>query len=73
MVQLLQRFDQEVIDGKPDRPPPVGVAAEQAAFRFSRLVADGMGSTVYVKRIGMLLVVFRQRSDAVLGQKFVFI
>ena len=29
VVELLQRFDQQVVDREPDRPAPVGVAAEQ--------------------------------------------
>ena len=37
-MELLQRLDQEEIDGKPDRPAPVRVAAEQARRRLARLV-----------------------------------
>src|SRR3712207_3950153 len=40
VVEALQRFDEQVIDREPDRAAPVGVAAEQAGIRFSRLVGD---------------------------------
>src|SRR3954452_15674398 len=34
MVELLERLDNQVVDGKPDRAPPVRVAAKQAAVRL---------------------------------------
>src|ERR1700704_3086875 len=33
-VKLLKRFDQKIIQGKPDRPAPVGIPAEQPGGRF---------------------------------------
>src|SRR5262244_1482311 len=39
VMELLQRFDDEEIDRKPDRSAPVRVAAEQSAVGFARLVA----------------------------------
>ncbi len=41
--------------------------------RFGRLVADGMGLAIYVEGIGMVLVKFGNRTDTIVGQKFIFI
>src|ERR1700747_380155 len=38
VMKLLQRFDQQKIDRKPDRAAPVGVTSKQTAVRFSRLI-----------------------------------
>ena len=35
VVEFLQRFDDQEVDRKPDRPAPVRVASEKAAVRFS--------------------------------------
>ena len=35
-----QRFNEEVVDGKPDGPPPVGIAAEEWGVAFSRDIVD---------------------------------
>ena len=48
VMELLQRLDQEIVDRKPDRPAPVGVAAEQARRRLGRLVADFVSRAVHV-------------------------
>ena len=34
-MELLQRLDQQVIDRKPDRAAPVGIAAEQSGAGFA--------------------------------------
>src|SRR4030095_3981238 len=39
-VQPAERPDHEVVEGKPDRPPPVGIAAELARGRFGGLVVE---------------------------------
>ena len=39
-MKLLQRLDQQIVDREPDRPAPVGVAAEQAAVGLGRHVLD---------------------------------
>ena len=42
VMKLLQRFDQEKIDGKPDRSAPIGIAAEQPGPGFRRFIIDPM-------------------------------
>ena len=39
-MQMPQRLDREEVQRKPDRPAPVGVAAEEAGARFSRFVVE---------------------------------
>ena len=58
VVKLLQGLNQQVIDGKPDRASPVGIAAEETTFRFGGLVADRMGLPIDIKGIGMRLMIF---------------
>src|SRR5437016_2764213 len=65
MVELLQRLDQEVVDREPDRPPPVGVAAEQPARRLRRLVADPIFGAVDLQHVGLVAVHAGERADAI--------
>ena len=40
MMIAFERFDEQVIEREPNWASPIGVAAEKAAHRFARLVAD---------------------------------
>jgi hypothetical protein len=40
VVKFLQRFDEQIVYGKPDGPAPIRVAAKEARGRFRRLVGD---------------------------------
>src|SRR5262245_13395862 len=42
VVKLLQRFDDQVIDGEPNRSAPVGIPAEGTRARFGGLVVHGV-------------------------------
>ena len=42
VMELLQRFDQQEVHREPDRPAPVGIAAEQSGARIRRLVVDAI-------------------------------
>jgi len=66
MIEFLQGFDKQVVYRKPDRPTPVGIAAEKSAFGLRRLVADGVGLAIHVEFVWMFLVKFGNRADAVL-------
>ena len=70
MIEFLQGFDQQVVDGEPDGTAPVGVAAEKPAARFGRLVADGMGLAIYVEGVGMVLVIFGNRADTISSSSY---
>src|SRR5262249_15811911 len=64
VMELLQRFDDQEIDWKPDRSAPVRVAAEQTGRRFGRLVVDPVVVAVDGEHIRMVTVNPRDRSDA---------
>ena len=38
---FFQPLDQQVVDGQPDGPAPIGVAAEKLALRLGRPIVDG--------------------------------
>ena len=50
VMKLLQRFDQQVVDRKPHRPAPVGVAAEEPGIGLRRLVAHRQLRAIDPKR-----------------------
>ncbi len=50
-----------IIDRKPDRAAPVGVAAEQTGARFRRLVVDAVVHAVDFERVWMVAMVARER------------
>ncbi|HYX59139.1 MAG TPA: hypothetical protein VE888_09030, partial [Streptosporangiaceae bacterium] len=68
-VVLQQGPDQQQVDREPDRPAPVGVAAEHAGGRLGRLVLDRVLAPGHVDRIGMLEVPARDGADAVRPQE----
>ena len=55
MVVAFQRLDQQVVDGKPDRAAPVGIAAEQAGGGLARLVIDPVFLAVEVENVRPVL------------------
>src|SRR5579863_534676 len=69
IMESLQRFDQQIVDGEPDRSAPVGIASEQAGLRFGGFVSDAICLSVNLKLVRMVLVKFRDRADAVRGKK----
>src|SRR5438128_8339568 len=42
VVEFLESLDQQEIDRKPDRPAPVGIAAEQPRSGFGGLIIHGL-------------------------------
>ena len=65
VVEMPERLDREEVEGKPNRPPPVGVAAEEAGVRLSRFVVEPAGATVKIENQRVFLVVARERSQPV--------
>ena len=39
IVKTLQRFDEQIVERKPDGSAPIGIAAELPGLRFGRRVA----------------------------------
>ena len=73
MVISLQRFDQKIVGGKPDRPAPIGVAAEEPGVRFARRIFGAMHLAAGAKLVRMCRVKLRHGTNPVRGEKFVFI
>ena len=69
-MKLLERLDQQIIDRKPNRAAPVGIAAEQIRLRFRRLVADDLFFAAHRQDVGMLLVKFADGTHAIIAQEF---
>src|SRR5207248_5343805 len=60
VVKLLQGFDEQVVDGEPDRPAPVGIAAEEAAGRLGGLVPHAVAVAVELQHVWLVLVHSRE-------------
>src|SRR5260370_26536171 len=65
VMKLLQRFDQEIIHRKPDRPAPVRISTEKARRRLRRLVFNPAQISVDVHFVGMVRMVARQPAHAI--------
>src|SRR6516165_8584310 len=72
-MELLKRFDDQKIYGKPDRSAPVRIAAEQPGGGFRRLVLHRHALTVPLKRVWMFQVMSRHGSYAVIGKELRFV
>ena len=68
-MELLQRLDEQVVDRKPNRPAPVGVAAEEPAVRFGRLVIDAVLFSVDHQTIRMVRRDSRDRPRTPYGER----
>src|SRR5207253_1498181 len=70
MVKLLERFDQKIIDWKPDWSAPVRVATENPGLRFGRFVTDDLFFATHSDRVRVRLMKFTERTNSVIAQKF---
>ena len=68
-VVSLKRLDDQVVQRKPDRASPVGVAAEHGRGGFGRLVVDARLDAFDVDHVGVVAVVGGQGPQAVRGQE----
>src|SRR4029453_227419 len=73
MVVALEGLDDQVVHGKPDRPAPVAVAAEQEAVRFGRLVADLLALAATLEDVRPPFVNPRERANAVGGEELILV
>ena len=53
VVEALQRLDQQEVHREPDRPAPVGVAAEESGAGFARLVVHPVLGAADVQHVGI--------------------
>src|SRR6266571_3275653 len=70
LLIFLERFDQQEIDGEPDRPAPVGIPPEGPGGRLARLVIHGIVPIARIKHIGMCRVILADRANTVVAQEF---
>src|SRR6516165_5839496 len=73
VMELLQRFDQEIIDREPDRTAPVGVAAEQATIGLGWLITHGELVAIAREAVRVILVTLGERPNAIGGENCGFI
>src|SRR5581483_5970478 len=73
VVELLQRFNQQVVRREPDRPAPIGVSTEHAGRAFGGFIGDVMNRVVELQDVGMFKMKTRKRTDAKVGQELAFI
>ena len=59
----------QVVEGKPQRPPPVGVPAEHGRGGLGRFVVDGGPDALDVQFVGVVPVVGRDGPQTVGGQE----
>jgi hypothetical protein len=63
----------QVIDWKPDRTSPIGIAAEQISITFARYIIDTIFLAVGAEDVGPGRVNFRKRANSVRRKKFIFV
>src|SRR5436190_12573166 len=73
MVVALERFDEQVVNRKPDRPAPVRVAAEEMGVAFARRVIDTMFVIANAENIRPVFVDAGDGAQAVRREKLRFI
>src|SRR4029077_7762915 len=73
VMELLQRFDQQVVHRKPDRTAPVRVAAEQPGGGLSRFVVRAVFHAVYAKPVRVVAMELREATNAVRREKLAFV
>src|SRR4051812_29478279 len=68
-MELLDCFDEEEVNGEPDRATPVGVPAEESSGRFARLVADLVNGAASVNSERVLQVVAADGANAIVAKE----
>src|SRR6266571_3856553 len=70
LLVFLERFDQQEIDGEPDRPAPVGIPSKGSGGRFTRLVIHRKVPILCIEVIGMRFVILADRANTIVAQEF---
>ena len=68
-----QRFDDEKVNRKPDRPAPVRIAAEQITRPLARNVVHAVFVVAHAKDVRMIAMDARDGAQTVGREEFVFI
>src|SRR6266446_1989750 len=73
VVKFLERFHEQIVDWKPNGPPPVRISAKETCRGFGRLVVNAVGVSVHVDFVRMVLVVARESPHSVWRKKLRFV
>src|SRR5215471_12802078 len=65
VMKLLERFDQQKIDGKPYWSPPIGVSSEDPGGGFCRFIVHPALYSVYMQDVGIVVMESGDRPYAV--------
>ena len=68
-VELVEGFDDEIVDRHPNRPAPIGVSTEQIGCRFSGNIADAEDMPRVLEGVRGLFVEFRYGANAVIREE----
>src|SRR5262249_34467711 len=71
MMKLLKRFDQQIVNRKPNRAAPVGVAAKNSTLRLGRFVIHDFGLAAHGQHVWMVLVISAHGTNTVVTEEFV--
>ena len=72
-VVVEERPDDQAVDWHPDRAPPIGVAAEHAGVGIGGDIAHAIFLAGDVNHVGAVLVIPRERSNAIVTEKLVLV
>ena len=72
-VVALESLDDEAVDGKPDGPAPVGIAAEHVVGGLAGIITDAVVVAVELEFEGVLEMIAGERTDAVRREEFLLI
>src|SRR5215475_12923192 len=70
-MELLERFDEKIVNREPNRAAPVRVTTKDSSLRFGRLIIHNSFLVAHKQPVGMLLMILAYGPDAVIAQKFV--
>src|SRR5271169_3447425 len=73
MVIFLERFDEQIIYGKPNRAAPVGIATKNAGGGFRGFVIDTADRAIDIDFVRILEVVARKSANSIGRQKLRFV
>src|SRR5690348_16901349 len=72
-MKLLKRFDEQIVDGEPDRSAPIRIPAELRSARFRRLVVDSVLMAHDVQDVRMIPVIAGQGANAVRRKELILV
>src|SRR5580698_11530501 len=72
-MEMPQRLDRKKVQRKPDRPPPIGIAAEKARVRLAGLVVEPGRSAVEIQNQRVFEMITGERPQSIRRQEFALV